>query len=239
LNISWLTADKDNFPGVDNALEEPNGLLAAGGDLSPERLINAYSKGIFPWFDDDQPILWWSPNPRAIIIPNQLHCSRSMKKTIRKSTLHYTFDQAFNDVIQLCGSVREHNQGTWITAEMRAAYQQLHHHGYAHSIEIWNKQELVGGLYGVAIGKVFFGESMFSLLADTSKMAMLAIAIHLDKCGYKLIDCQVENDHLFTMGAVLMTRDDFIKSLINLVHIVPDKHPWDTSSKMLVRDILV
>ena len=129
MNISWLTDDCENFPSVDNALEEPNGLLAAGGDLSTKRLINAYTNGIFPWYDDDQPILWWSPNPRAVIIPSQLHCSKSLKKTIQKSTLNYTFDNAFADVIDLCGSVREHDQGTWITDEMRDAYTELHYQG--------------------------------------------------------------------------------------------------------------
>ena len=238
MNISWLTDDCEDFPSVDNALEEPNGLLAAGGDLSTKRLINAYSNGIFPWYDDDQPILWWSPNPRAIIIPSQLHCSKSLKKTIRKSMLTYTFDKAFTDVIGRCGAVREHNQGTWITEEMRDAYTELHYQGHAHSIEIWDEQELVGGLYGVAIGKVFFGESMFSLQANASKMAMLAIGKHLGECGYKLIDCQVESDHLFTMGAVLITRDNFIQSLRNLVDATADKHPWDTSGKMLLRDLL-
>ena len=238
MNISWLTDDCEDFPSVDNALEEPNGLLAAGGDLSTKRLINAYSNGIFPWYDDDQPILWWSPNPRAIIIPSQLHCSKSLKKTIRKSMLTYTFDKAFTDVIGRCGAVREHNQGTWITEEMRDAYTELHYQGHAHSIEIWDEQELVGGLYGVAIGKVFFGESMFSLQANASKMAMLAIGKHLGECGYKLIDCQVESDHLFTMGAVLITRDNFIQSLRNLVDATADKHPWDTSGKMLLKDLL-
>jgi leucyl/phenylalanyl-tRNA--protein transferase len=239
LNISWLTADCENFPSVDNALEEPNGLLAAGGDLSSKRLVTAYSNGIFPWYDDDQPILWWSPNPRAVIIPSQLHCSRSLKKNIRKSTLNYTFDQAFTDVIHLCGAVREHDQGTWITEEMRDAYTQLHHDGFAHSIEIWDQQELVGGLYGVALGKVFFGESMFSLQTNTSKMAILAISQHLADCGYKLIDCQVDSDHLFTMGAVLMTRNDFIQSLKSLVAEAPASHPWNNQSSMLVRDLLV
>ncbi len=238
MNISWLTDDCEDFPSVDNALEEPNGLLAAGGDLSTKRLINAYSNGIFPWYDDDQPILWWSPNPRAIIIPSQLHCSKSPKKTIRKSMLTYTFDKAFTDVIGRCGAVREHNQGTWITEEMRDAYTELHYQGHANSIEIWDEQELVGGRYGVAIGKVFFGESMFSLQANASKMAMLAIGKHLDECGYKLIDCQVESDHLFTMGAVLITRDNFIQSLRNLVDATADKHPWGTSGKMLLRDLL-
>jgi leucyl/phenylalanyl-tRNA--protein transferase len=238
VNISWLSEDNVDFPSVEKALEEPNGLLAAGGDLSTKRLVNAYSKGIFPWYDDDQPILWWSPNPRAVIIPNQLHCSKSLKKTIRKSALVYTFDQAFKDVIQLCGTVREYDQGTWITEEMREAYIQLHHDGYAHSIEIWDEQKLVGGLYGVAIGKVFFGESMFSLLTNTSKIAMLAIAKHLSQCGYQLIDCQVESDHLFTMGAVLMTRANFINSLTNLVHSPTEKQPWDASDKIPVRDLL-
>ena len=238
MDISWLTDDCEDFPSVNNALEEPNGLLAAGGDLSTKRLINAYTNGIFPWYDDDQPILWWSPNPRAVIIPSQLHCSKSLKKSIRKSTLNYTFDKAFTDVIGRCGAVREHNRGTWITEEMRDAYTELHYQGHAHSIEIWDEQELVGGLYGVAIGKVFFGESMFSLQANASKMAMLAIGKHLGECGYKLIDCQVESDHLFTMGAVLITRDNFIQSLRNLVDATADKHPWDTSGKMLLRDLL-
>jgi leucyl/phenylalanyl-tRNA--protein transferase len=239
LNISWLTDNCEDFPSVDNALDEPNGLLAAGGDLSTKRLINAYSNGIFPWYDDDQPILWWSPNPRAVIIPSQLHCSKSLKKSIRKSTLNYTFDKAFTDVIGLCGSVREHDQGTWITEEMRDAYTELHYQGHAHSIEIWDEQELVGGLYGVAIGKVFFGESMFSLQANTSKMAMLVIGKHLGECGYKLIDCQVESDHLFTMGAVLITRDDFVQSLQNLIHASADKQPWDNGGKMRVRELLL
>ena len=171
----WLdeSAPELNFPPVDLALDEPNGLLAVGGDLSPKRLIKAYRLGIFPWFSNGQPILWWSPNPRAILFPDQLHVSRSLNKAIRRGNLHITLDTAFAEVMQACASPRLQQADTWITAEMHTAYLQLHKMGIAHSVEAWLDDKLVGGLYGLSIGKVFFGESMFSRVSNASKVAFV------------------------------------------------------------------
>lgn len=210
----WLDPEDNNyiFPPVDKALTEPDGLLAIGGDLSPERIIIAYLNGIFPWYSPGQPILWWSPNPRAVLFPEKLHVSRSLAKIIRKKEFTTTIDQAFGQVIKACAQIPRHNQdGTWITDEMQQAYMKLHQLGIAHSAECWNNGQLVGGLYGIALGKVFFGESMFSRQSNASKVAFVHLLDELKKSNYALIDCQVTTDHLLSLGAEEIPRKQFLQ----------------------------
>ncbi len=209
INIPWLQTQYDDFPPTDNALESPNGLLAAGGDLSTGRLISAYQKGIFPWFSEDEPILWWTPSPRCVVFPDQAHCSKSLAKLLRRSTYRVSFNEAFEHVIHLCGETRKHYEGTWITEDLKDAYSQLHQLGYGHSVEIWNNDTLVGGLYGIAINKIFFGESMFSLEPNTSKIAFIKLAEALVAQNYLLIDCQVTSQHLRSLGAIEIPRAVF------------------------------
>ncbi len=203
-----------DFPDVSLALTEPDGLLAVGGDLSMQRLLNAYRSGIFPWYSADQPILWWSPDPRFVLFPEQLKISRSLRKTIRKQVFTVSMNKDFASVIRHCSSMpRPGQNGTWITDEMQQAYLDLHQSGYAHSVEAWSNDELVGGLYGVAIGKVFFGESMFSLRTDASKVAFASFVRHLHALGFELIDCQIHTMHLQSLGAELIPRQAFIHAL--------------------------
>lgn len=200
------------FP--DPEMAEPDGLLAMGGDLSKERLTLAYRSGIFPWYTSDTPILWWSTDPRLVLMPRDLKVSRSLRQTINKGAFSITFDQAFNEVITACASVRRPEQeGTWITTEMREAYIGLHRAGHAHSAEAWNKGELAGGLYGVALGRVFFGESMFANESDASKVSFVRLVEHLRNRGYALIDCQQTTEHLMRFGAREMPRTEFLKLL--------------------------
>jgi leucyl/phenylalanyl-tRNA--protein transferase len=226
--LTWLHASSP-FPKPESALEEPNGLLAAGRDLNPERILNAYRNGIFPWYSDGQPILWWSPNPRCIIYPEAVHCSSSLNKYIRKTRPRVSFDQAFEAVIRQCARL-DTDQGTWITEEMEAAYIQLHYLGYAHSVEVWQDTELVGGLYGLAMGKVFFGESMFSKQTNASKIAFVSLCRQLEKWGYKLIDCQVENPHLLSLGAQCIHRNDFLRQLSEAIDETCIDHKWQFDS---------
>ncbi len=204
-------ASDEPFPPVEMAWEEPNGLLAFGGDLSEQRLINAYNSGIFPWYNPDEPIYWWSPDPRAVLYPNKIHLSRSLRKTIRNKGYSISFDRDFPAVVKSCAAPRMDSGGTWITNEMYLAYLHLHKIGRAHSVEVWNSdQELVGGLYGVVAGGVFSGESMFSKERDTSKVAFIALAWHMQHWGYSLIDCQIENPHLSSMGAENISRKKYM-----------------------------
>jgi len=205
------------FPDVSLALEEPNGLLAIGGDLSPERLLSAYRQGIFPWFNPGEPILWWSPDPRAVLFPGKLKISRSLRKTINRDIFTVTTDLVFDEVVAACQAPRMKQKGTWITAEMRIAYGNMHQLGYAHSVECWQNNTLVGGLYGMAIGQVFFGESMFSSEKDASKVALAYLADKLNAWGYQLIDCQVQSEHLRSLGAEDLSREQFCNLLENLV----------------------
>lgn len=202
-----------SFPPAAAALHEPNGLLAVGGDLSPERLLCAYQNGIFPWFSENDPILWWSPNPRAIVYPDQLHISRSLAKVFRKQPWQITINNQFTAVINACAQQRADNEGTWITAEMMNAYINLHHQGHAHSIEVWLEEELVGGLYGVSVGKTFCGESMFHTVTNASKIALMQFAKVFYVNGGELIDCQVSNPHLISLGAQELTRERFLVKL--------------------------
>ena len=204
------------FPNPE--LAEPEGLLAVGGDLTVDRLLLAYSMGIFPWYSDSQPILWWSPDPRSILVPNQLHISKSLKRVIQRDRFEIRFDTKFAEVIERCGEIKRKDQnGTWITNEMQAAYIQLHLAGFAHSVECFVKNDLVGGLYGVSIGKAFFGESMFSLKTDASKVALASLANQLEKWDFEMIDCQIPTDHLKRMGAFEIDRPSFLKKLNTLI----------------------
>jgi leucyl/phenylalanyl-tRNA--protein transferase len=230
--IVWLSSSDspDAFPDVDGALTEPDGLLAAGGDLSAERLIAAYSRGIFPWYDDGQPILWWSPDPRCVLRPEDLHISRRLRQSLRNSTAELRFNRAFANVIRACAGERKSQQGTWITDDMIAAYEQLHADGWAHSIEVWQDDELAGGLYGICIGSIFFGESMYSARPNASKMTLLGLTKHMQAFGLKLIDCQVVSPHLMTLGAGVMPRREFTQ-LLNEACQPPTRHQnWPQSS---------
>ena len=209
--VTWLTADDpaDGFPPVSAALREPDGLLAAGGDLSTARLLSAYRQGIFPWSTDNEPLLWWSPDPRCVFLPGDFQVARRLRREIRRSTAEIRINTAFAEVIRACAGPRRSEQGTWITAEMLSAYRSLHAMGWAHSIEVWQDNELCGGLYGLAIGRAFFGESMFSARPNMSKMAMLYLARQMSDGFLDILDCQVESGHLRSLGARTMPRARF------------------------------
>ncbi|HKF96654.1 MAG TPA: leucyl/phenylalanyl-tRNA--protein transferase [Steroidobacteraceae bacterium] len=209
--ITWLSPQDapEWFPPLEQALEEPAGLLAAGGDLSPERLIAAYRGGIFPWYSPGQPVLWWSPDPRAVLFPEEFRCARSLAKTLRNGGFNLSVDRDFAGVIDGCAAPRPASPGTWITSEMRAAYLELHRLGCAHSVEAWHAQELVGGLYGVRLGGVFFGESMFSRARDASKTALAHLVALCQPNAIVAIDCQLASRHLASLGARTIPRAQF------------------------------
>lgn len=207
------------FPPLRKALRDPNGLLAIGGCLSSERLVNAYSQGIFPWFNDGDPILWWSPNPRLVLFPEKLQISKRLAKTIRQNKFDVTVNQAFDLVIEQCAKLRANAEGTWIGEEIKSAYSTLHQEGIAHSFEAWQYGELVGGLYGVALGKVFFGESMFHTVSDASKIAFAHCVNYLKTRDFQLIDCQVHTQHLVSLGAEEISRHEFSNLLKKYVWI--------------------
>ncbi len=214
LHPLWISdaAPPRAFPDVDAALEEPNGLLAMGGDLAPERLLYAYAHGIFPWYSEGQPILWWSPDPRMVLDPARLRVSRSLRRRLRRGDYQVTVDRGFRQVVRCCAAPRARQSGTWILPEMVRAYVRLHELGHAHSVECWSGQRLAGGLYGVAIGRVFFGESMFSAMTDASKVALA----HLCDRGFGLVDCQLPSAHLARLGAEPMARRDFCRAIARL-----------------------
>ncbi len=224
----WIPFNSDpyDFPPVDHALQYPDGLLAIGGDLSMKRLLVAYRKGIFPWFSDEEPILWWSPSKRMVLFPEHLHISRSLRKTLRKQKFVITLDQAFTEVMRQCAGPRLRQQGTWITQEILDAYATLHQHQYAHSVEVWYQDKLVGGLYGVALGKVFYGESMFTRMTDASKVAFVHFSRQLQRWGYELIDCQVYTEHLSSLGAVEIPRADYVRLLNRLCPLQGHNESW-------------
>lgn len=213
--LTWLAAEDppERFPPVSQALDEPQGLLAAGGDLSPERLVAAYRRGIFPWYSPGEPVLWWSPDPREVLFPAEMHRSRSLQRTIRRGTFQVTQDAAFGQVIAACAAARGERTGTWITAEMQAAYCELHRRGLAHSIEAWLDGELAGGLYGVRTGRVFCGESMFSRRDDASKVALAWLVDRCPGLGIALIDCQMPSEHLRRLGSRPIPRRQFLDFL--------------------------
>lgn len=214
-HLHWIASDAppDAFPPVEAALAEPDGLLAAGGDLAPARLLAAYRRGIFPWYEQGQPILWWSPDPRMVLTPATLHVSRSLRRHMRRSPATVRYNHAFEEVLARCAEPRAGQRGTWITPEMASAYRRLHALGWAHSVETWLEGRLVGGLYGLAIGRAFFGESMFSRESDASKMALVALAAVLEGEGFGLIDCQVSSPHLVSLGAEAIPRSAFTACL--------------------------
>ncbi|MEB4590289.1 leucyl/phenylalanyl-tRNA--protein transferase [Candidatus Thiothrix sp. Deng01] len=230
LSLTLLNADwpDEPFPPVELAWEEPNGLLAVGGDLSMKRLQNAYRVGVFPWFGPREPIYWWTPDPRTVLFPHKIRITRSLRKSLRNKGYRITFDTCFAEVVDACAAPRAYTAETWITHEMHTAYCRLHAADVAHSVEVWNPAgELVGGLYGVATGGVFSGESMFSREPDTSKIAMVALAWHVQHWGFKLIDCQIENPHLLSMGAENISRAAYIRILQANLHLPPPPR-WET-----------
>ncbi len=217
-----------SFPPISSALSKPDGLLAVGGCLSKARLLNAYRLGIFPWNSADEPILWWSPDPRLVLFPDSLVISRSLAKTLRKQMFTITFDRVFAEVVKKCSMPRKEESGTWITPEIYQAYNDLHQSGYAHSAEAWFNGELVGGLYGIAMGRVFFGESMFFSKTDASKVVFVSLVKQLKHWGYKLIDCQVSTGHLISFGAEELTRVDFAKLLNQYCDESPESSAWQS-----------
>ena len=225
--IPWLRAGDppDAFPPVDTALTDPDGLLCAGGDLSPARLLEAYRRGIFPWFSEGQPILWWSPDPRAVLYPAEFKVSRSLAKTIRNRGFTVTVDRAFGRVMELCADARLRPEGTWISPQMLAAYRRLHELGHAHSYETWENDRLIGGLYGIALGQAFFGESMFSLERDASKVALATLVRDMIARGGRVIDCQVASAHLERLGARSVPRRRFVRELAQAISNTPDAGP--------------
>jgi leucyl/phenylalanyl-tRNA--protein transferase len=222
--IPWLT-EETSFPSVKHALKSPNGLLAAGGELSESRLLEAYRNGIFPWFNPGEPILWWSPDPRMVLIPRELRISRSLARMLRNSPLEVRFDTVFEQVMRGCAAPRIKNQvaqpGTWIGEDMIEAYCLLHRHGYAHSVETWLDGRLVGGLYGISIGRMFYGESMFSGVNNASKIALAHLARQLERWEFGMIDCQMSTPHLVSLGAREIPRSEFISCVQELVHYEP------------------
>ncbi len=216
--LNLLARGKPGFPPPERALREPNGLLAVGGELNPDWLLTAYRHGVFPWFEDDRgPLLWWSPDPRAILYPDAIKTSRSLAKRLRNGGFRVTLDTAFRSVIEGCAESRVRagrtENGTWITQKMIDAYTELHEIGFAHSVEVWREDELVGGLYGVSLGRMFFGESMFSREKDASKVALSCLCRQMRRWDYPLIDCQVSNPHLASLGAIELPRSEFIAKI--------------------------
>jgi leucyl/phenylalanyl-tRNA--protein transferase len=230
--IRWL-GPTDPFPPVDAALLEPNGLLAAGGDLTPARLLDAYRRGIFPWSADDEPILWWCPDPRMVLFVEELHVSRSLRKRLRSGVMTVTADRAFEEVIAGCAGPREDSDGTWITPAISDAYGTLYRLGHAHSVETWMDGALVGGLYGVSIGRMFFGESMFARASDASKVALACLARQLQRWGFQLIDCQMSTAHLASLGAREIPRGEFVARVHALSGQPPVKGPWSFDPDIL------
>ncbi len=243
VELTWLDPrdDAQPFPNPHQALEHPNGLLAVGGNLSPRRLLNAYRLGIFPWYSEGQPILWWSPQPRTLLFPEHIKIHRSLKKVIKKQMFKVTLDRAFREVIEGCAAPRSDEEGTWITVDMQAAYRRLHQLGYAHSVEVWQSTEghsqLCGGLYGVALGTVFFGESMFSRVTDSSKVALVALCQQLQRWQFTVIDCQMHTDHLARLGAISLNRGDFM-ALLEQGCVQPRRiGPWQLDGDLPIPEL--
>lgn len=228
--IPWLP-ESPHFPPVSRALTEPNGLLAAGGDLSPQRLLAAYRRGIFPWFSPGDPILWWSPDPRMVLYPRELRISRSLAKTLRNADYEVRVDSDFAQVARHCADTpREGQNGTWIVPEMQAAYAELHRLGYVHTVEVWRDGRMIGGLYGVALGGAFYGESMFSHASNASKIALAHLCALLDARDFGIIDCQMETAHLSSLGARPIARRDFVAALDALAERANPPGAWPVNA---------
>jgi len=223
----------DRFPSVDRALDQPNGLLAAGGGLSVARLIEAYAHGIFPWFSDGDPVLWWAPDPRMVLPTDAVHISRSLKRRLRRDDYTVTMDRAFREVLEACAAPRRDAPGTWLVPSMKRAYQRLFDAGAAHSLEVWMDGSLAGGLYGVALGRMFYGESMFTRRTDASKMALAVLAAQLARWDFPIIDCQLRTEHLASLGAIDMPRRQFVKTVERLVQLPPVPAPWRLDDDLL------
>jgi len=224
----WLTelsADPKIFPDPRKALKSPDGLLAMGGDLSPARLIHAYQHGIFPWFNHDDPLLWWSPSIRAVFTPNSLQLSRSLRKTLKKHNFSFSCNKKFHEVMALCAQTRQQTTGTWIQPCMQQAYGELHQLGVAHSIEVWSDDTLVGGCYGLQIGSLFCGESMFNLVPNAAKFALIMLQYHLSRYTDGLIDCQMPNPFLMQMGATPLPKSDYLV-------LLSDRRDWSVPNDM-------
>lgn len=228
LPISWIAPDDHDspFPDVERALDEPDGLLAIGGPLSPQRLELAYRSGVFPWFSDEQPVLWWSPDTRAVIRPGRMRIARSLRRRLRRGDYSVTADRAFARVIEACAAPRPGASGTWITPGMIAAYRGLHDRGLAHSLEVWREERLVGGLYGVSVGRSFAGESMFSGADDASKVALAWLNAQLRRWAFPFIDCQMPTDHLISLGATPISRRTFMRELDTALQHPTLSGPW-------------
>ena len=229
--IPWLGED-DPFPPLERALADPNGLLAAGGDLSPGRLLDAYRHGIFPWFSQGDPVLWWSPDPRMVLHVDDLRVTRSLRRTVRSRRFTVTFDRAFLDVMRGCAAPRQDQDGTWITPVMIGAYAELSRLGYAHSVEAWADGILAGGLYGVAIGRMFYGESMFARRTDASKVAFVHLVRQLRRWQFRLVDCQMSTAHLASLGAREIPRQAFARQAAALVLQPPVPGPWQADADL-------
>lgn len=228
----------DRFPDPARALSEPNGLLAFGGDLSPQRLLAAYARGIFPWYGEGQPILWWSPDPRCVFDTGALKPNRSLRRLLARTSWHVSVDRAFREVIEACAEPRQDEPGTWITPAMMDAYTALHAQGHAHSVEVWDGGHLVGGIYGVAIGRLFCGESMFSRQSGGSKVALMALAARLREWGFPLLDAQVVNPHLLSLGALEIPRIDFLARVRELVALPLVEGSWSDGAARPAQDLL-
>lgn len=231
--VLWLSPGDppDSFPPTSAALHEPDGLLAAGGDLSADRLLFAYRNGIFPWYNEGQPLLWWSPDPRCVFMPGDYRLSRRLRRQLKRSSAEIRINTAFSDVIRACAGPRRSEQGTWITVEMTKAYEDLYTKGWAHSIEVWQSDTLVGGLYGLAIGKAFFGESMFSVTSNASKLALFYLAARLTAGDINLLDCQVVSAHLLSLGARIVPRNEFLQHLAIACNPIEAFRNWPESPK--------
>lgn len=221
-----LLGPLDRFPPVSRALVDPNGLLAAGGGLGVDRLVDAYARGIFPWFSEGDPVLWWCPDPRMVLETGAVHVSRSLKRRLKKRDYVVTLDRAFRQVLQECAAPRDHEKGTWLVPAMIRAYERLHRAGLAHSVEVWMDDQLAGGLYGVALGRMFYGESMFSRQTDGSKIAIAYLCTQLQRWGFPIIDCQMRTSHLATLGAREMPRREFVALVGRLVKEAGRPGPW-------------
>ena len=232
MTIPWLSVGAP-FPPVATALRDPNGLLAAGGDLSVARLLDAYARGIFPWSGDDEPLLWWSPDPRMVLWLAELHVSRSLRRTIRSGRYAVTLDTAFPEVMAGCAEPRGDREGTWITPDMVSAYVELAARGHAHSVEVWSEGHLAGGLYGVALGRMFYGESMFSRRRDGSKVALVCLGRQLLRWGFELVDCQMSTAHLASLGAREIPRAAFLHHISRLVDLPHLAAPWALDPDLL------
>lgn len=223
--IPYLS-DSAPFPPVEQALQSPAGLLAAGGGLAPHRLLDAYRRGIFPWFGEGDPVLWWSPDPRTVLFPEEFRISRSLRKTLRGKPFEIRTDTVFERVMRACAAPRKGQAGTWISEDMVAAYTRLHRMGWAHSVEAWSEGDLVGGLYGVGIGRMFYGESMFSRKNNASKVALAHLAAQLQRWNYGMIDCQMHTSHLASLGARQLPRTEFIRRMNELLPLPETACRW-------------